>query len=103
MTFDFHSVVSDNKNAIKVQPPQFVATSQEKTLGSSSFEKQKISIKKKDAAHVAKQMVFSDNKRQSINAHEFKKQILRAQVNTTLSDEKKQVESELRQENFLQY
>lgn len=101
MTFDFNSVVSENKNAIKVQPPQFVA-SQEKTLGSSSFEKQKISIKKKDAAHVSKQMVFSDNKRQSMNAHEFKKQILRSQINTTLSDEKK-VESELRQENFLQY
>ena len=102
MTFDFNSVVSENKNAIKVQPPQFVGSSQEKTVGSSSFEKQKISIKKKDAAHLAKQMVFSDNKRQSINAHEFKRQILRSQINTTLSDEKK-VESELRQENFLQY
>jgi hypothetical protein len=35
-------------------------------------------------------MVFSDNKRQSINAHSFKKMILKNQTNNTLSDEKKQ-------------
>lgn len=64
MTFDFNSVVSENKNALRAQPPQFAASSQEKTVGSSSFEKQKISIKKKDGScHVPKQMVFSDNKR----------------------------------------
>jgi hypothetical protein len=34
-------------------------------------------------------MVFSDNKRQSINAHSFKKMILKNQTNNNLSDEKK--------------
>lgn len=48
-------------------------------------------------------MVFSDNKRQSINSHSFKKQILKAQVNNTLSDEKRQPDQELAQNNFNQY
>jgi len=34
-------------------------------------------------------MVFSDNKRQNVNAHSFKKLILKNQTNNTLSDEKK--------------
>jgi hypothetical protein len=33
-------------------------------------------------------MIFSDNKRQSINAEEFKKIIMQNQVHGTFSDEK---------------
>lgn len=50
------------------------------------------------------QMVFSDNKRQSINAHSFKKQILKNQINNTLSDEKKvQSNSHLLGDNFIEF
>lgn len=33
-------------------------------------------------------MVFSDNKKQSINAHSFKKAIMKNQLSNNLSDEK---------------
>ena len=50
-------------------------------------------------------MVFSDNKRQSVNAHSFKKIILKNQINNTLSDEKRQstAQNQLVQNNYLPY
>ena len=50
-------------------------------------------------------MVFSDNKRQSGNAHSFKKMILKNQINNTLSDEKRQstVQNQLVQNSYLPY
>lgn len=50
-------------------------------------------------------MIFSDNKRQSINAHSFKKMILKNQVNSTLSDQKRlsTTSNQLAQNNFLPY
>jgi len=34
-------------------------------------------------------MIFSDNKKQSINSHSFKKMIMKNQVQNNLSDDKK--------------
>ena len=34
-------------------------------------------------------VIFSDNKKQSVNSHSFKKMIMKNQVNNNLSDDKK--------------
>jgi len=89
--FEFNSMVSGNKNLTQDK------FSHEKfQISSNSVEK--FRLQKKANTHQQKiisstqnktqQVVLSDNKKQSINAHLFKKMILKNQVATTFSDEK---------------
>jgi hypothetical protein len=82
--FDFNSVVSGNKNYTQGK------FSHEKKFQINSNSVEKFLQKKGNPPNVkmADAMIFSDNKRQSINAEEFKKIIQQNQVQGTFSDEK---------------
>lgn len=93
--FDFNSVVSGGKGYTQDK------FSHEKFhINSNSIEKFRIKktnqqVQKTIADISASQskattgVIFSDNKKQSVNSHSFKKMIMKNQVSNNLSDDKK--------------